>query len=296
MAPAASEVASFLGARYVGPDIAVTDVDALDAAGPGDLAFCIHDDPAAVATSEADVIICLPTIPRPRGQTLVYSPNPKAAFARVVAEFFEYTDEGGIHPTAVVESEATIGANCRIEPNVYIAGCVALGDRCTIRAGAALGCDGFGFVRDQDGVPLRLPHRGGVYISDDVEVGANTTIDRSVFGNTVVEDRAKLSAQVHIAHGAHIGQETLITYGCGIAGNATIGDRVKVNPHVTIATDVTVADDAELGMNATVLDDVPSDTTVVGSPAAPIQTETTSSTDSDGVSNRHSSPKGGENV
>lgn len=275
MAPARSEitareVASFLDCEFAGPETSFKGVDSLDNAGPGDLAFSVYDDPALVEASDAGVVICLPSVGRTDAKTLVFSSNPRAAFARTVREFFVDDRPEGIHPTAVVESGATLGEDCRIGPGVYVADCVVLGDQCTVRANTTLGCGGFGFPRGASGTPYRLPHTGGVRLGDNVEVGANSSIDRSVFGNTVVGDRSKVSANVHLAHGVQIGQETYVTYGCGVAGSVSIGDGVKVNPHVTVATDVSVGDGAELGMNATVLDDVSAHATVVGSPAREI--------------------------
>lgn len=264
----AAAIAAHLDLPIVGDDVRLDGVDALDEATADDLAFCVYDDDALVEASDAGAVICPPSIAELEGRTLIYAERPKLAFARAVTAFFE-TDrtETTVHPTAVVEPDATLGERCAVGPNVYVAGCVSLGDDCIVRAGSVLGTPGFGYERDGDGRLHRVPHRGSVRIEDGVEIGANSSVDRAMFGETVVGTRTKLSGQVHLAHGTQLGRDTTVAFGSGMAGGVTVGDRVTVHPHVAVATDVEVGDDAELGMHATVLDSVPSDTTVVGSPA-----------------------------
>lgn len=266
-----TEIAEFVGAEHVGPETTVTGVDALDSAGPDDLAFCIYDDPAYLRASDAGVILCPPGLD-PDDRTLVPTADPKLDFVRAANEFFvEDVPETRIHPTAVVGEGATIGERTVVGPQVRIADCVEIGDDCTIRAGAVLGSEGFGFAREPAGRLHRQIHQGRVVIRNDVEIGPNTSIDRAVFDETVVERGAKLSGQVHLAHQVRIGRDTTVAYGSGFAGGSAVGERATIHPHVSVATDVTVGDDAEVGMNAGVLTDVPDDTTVVGTPARPIQ-------------------------
>ncbi len=265
-----TEIAAFVDGEHVGPQTEVRGVDALDIAGPDEFAFCVYDDPAYVRESDAGVIICPPELEPVENRTLVLASDPKLGFVRVVNEFFVETPTGRqVHPTAVVEEGATVGDSV-IGPHAHVADCVEIGDGCTIRAGAGLGSDGFGFAREESGRVHRQIHQGRVIIEDDVDIGPNTSIDRAVFDETVVERGAKLSGQVHLAHQVRIGRETTVAYGSGFSGGATVGERVTIHPHVSVATDVTIGDDAEIGMNAGVLSNIETGTTVVGTPARPI--------------------------
>lgn len=267
----AGELAAFLDAERIGPATTVSGVDALHDAGPDDLAFCTYDDPDQVRRSDAGIVVCHGSIPPARGQTLIYVDRPKSAFVSAVHEYFlDEVTETTVHPSAVVEPGARVGDRCRIGPNAYIADCVELGDGCSIGPGTVIGELGFGFARMEDDSLTRQIHTGGVVLEDDVAVGANCSIDRAVFDETVVHSGAKLSGNVHLAHQAEIGEDVSMAFGAGVAGGATIGARTVVHPQVSVATDVEIGPDAELGMNAAVLDDVPVGTTVAGSPARPL--------------------------
>ncbi|WP_144905682.1 DapH/DapD/GlmU-related protein [Halobellus captivus] len=268
---ASTTIADFLDAEVTGPETTVTGVDALDGAGADDLAFCTYDDPEHVRTSDAGIVICSPTVGSLPERTLIHAERPKAALVRVDDEFFRPgVAETVVHPTAVVEDGATIGERCRIGAHAYVASCVTIGDDCRVGQGTALGGIGFGFARMDDGELRRQRHTGRVVIENDVEIGANSSIDRAVFDETIVRRGTKLSGNVHLAHQAELGEDTTVAYGSGFSGGVRVGDRVTVHPHVSVATDVVIGDDAEIGMNAAVLDDVTAETTVVGSPAAPI--------------------------
>lgn len=274
MTVTASTLAAFLDASYTGPDTAVAGVDALDDAGADDMAFCVYEDPEYVRESAAGVVVCPPSIPDIDDRTLVQTSDPKRDFARAAVEFFgDGRAETGVHPTAWVADDATVGADCYVGPNAVVGESVRLGDRVRVQAGAVLGTPGFGYVREDDDSLLRQFHGGDVVLEDDVTVGPNASIDRAVFGETRVRRGAKLSGNVHLAHQTDVGEDVTVAYGCGFAGGATVGDRTTVHPHVSVATDVEVGEDAELGMHATVLDDVPADTLVVGSPAEPVGEE-----------------------
>lgn len=267
----ARDLAAFLDARRTGPTTTVSGVDALDAAGPDDLAFCVYEDPAGVEASDAGIVICHESISPLSDRSLVHAASPRSAFVRAAAEFFiAAPTETTVHPTAVVESGATVGERCRIGAHVYLADCVTLGDDCTVGPGSALGGVGFGFARDDTDALTRQVHQGSVVVGADVAIGANCTIDRAVFEETVVGRGTKLSSGVHLAHQVELGEDVLVAYGSGFSGGATIGDRTYVHPHVSVATDVTVGAEATLGMNAAVLDDVHAGSTVVGSPARPV--------------------------
>lgn len=268
---ATEAVAAQLGLDHVGPNRQVGGVDSLDRASGDQLAFSVYEDATPIEESDAGAVICPSEIDPIDGETLVYATEPRRAFAEAAETFFAPEPPSGIHPTAVVEDGATIGTDCRIGPHAHVADCVTIGDGVTVRSGACLGGSGFGFVRESDESLRRLPHTGAVRIEDHVEIGANCTIDRAVFEETVVGRGSKLSGNVHLAHNVTIGADTTVACHTGIAGGAAVGDRVTVHPHVSVATDVRVGDDAELAMNAAVLEDVESGATVAGSPASPIR-------------------------
>ncbi|MFC3476704.1 LpxD N-terminal domain-containing protein [Halobacterium litoreum] len=263
----AADLAAVLDADRVGPNVAVSGVAPLDAATATDLAFSTYDDPEPIADSGAGVVVVPTDVSIPAGRAALRSPDPKRDFVRVLREYVGDGATPGVHPTAVVSDDAELGADCVVGPNAHVGPGVVLGDRVVVGAGCALGGPGFGFVRTRDDELLRQPHVGTVRVGDDAELGANCTVDRAPFGETVVERGAKLSARVHVAHGARIGADATVAFGAGVAGGSTVGARTTVHPHVAVATDVTVGDDAELGMGADVLDDVPSGARVVGSPA-----------------------------
>lgn len=266
-----TDIATALDLRHAGPATEVGGVGSLDGAGPGELAFSVYEDADPLRETRAGAVICPPTVDPPDGETVVYADSPKLAFVRVGRQFFGGDRPTGVHPTAVVAEGASLGENCFVGPNAYVADCVTVGDDCTIHAGASVGTEGFGFVRDEDEQAQRLPHQGTVRIEDGVEIGANCSIDRAVFEETVLGPGTKLSGQVHLAHHVRTGADTLIASNCGVAGGAVIGDRVMVHPHVSVGNDVTVGDDAELAMNAAVVDDVEPGATVGGSPATRIR-------------------------
>lgn len=264
----AAELAAELGVSHVGPNARVTDVAALSSATSRDLAFSTYDDPDAVADSAAGVVVTYPHVSVPDDSTVIPSDDPKRDFVRLLRERVDGAVARGVHPSATVSPGAELGEDCAVGPGAVVGSRVSLGDRVVVGSNCVLGGPGFGFVED-DG-PVRQPHLGRVRIEDDVELGANCTVDRAPFDETVVGEQAKLSSGVHVAHGAAVGAETTVAFGSGVAGGAVVGERVTVHPNVSVATDVSVGDRAELGMGSAVLDDVPAGARVAGSPARPI--------------------------
>lgn len=263
-------VAGYLDAPHVGAPVTLDGIDSLDAAGPRDLAFCIHADPAMVAASNAGAVVCPPAVDSTSERAFIHHGRPQAAFIRVARALLLPTEERTVHPTATVAEGATVGRECHVGPGAYIDGCVTLEDGCSVGAGSVLGTPGFGYTRGADGQLLHQPHVGTVVVKADAEVGPNCVIDRAVFDRTVVGEGAALSGGVHLAHQARVGARSTVAFGSGFAGGATLGEQVTVHPGVTVATDVVVGDGAELGMGATVLEAVPADTRVVGTPAGAV--------------------------
>ena len=194
----------------------------------------------------------------------------------------------GIHPKAHVEPTAKIGAGTIIYPGCYIGHNVRIGEKCLIypnvvlredtlvgnrviiHPGTVLGSDGYGFATDK-GVHHKIPQIGRVVIEDDVELGANCTVDRATTGETRIGAGTKIDNLVHIAHNVQIGRGCLITGQVGIAGSARIGDRVMMGGQVGISGHLTVGDGAVIAAQSGVMSDVEPGAVLFGSPVRPIK-------------------------
>lgn len=143
---------------------------------------------------------------------------------------------------AVIGANVTIGADTHIAPLVSVLNRVTIGDRCVLHSGAVIGADGFGFA-PEDGSWIKVPQVGGVEIGNDVEIGANTCVDRGAIENTVIEDGVKLDNFVQIAHNVRIGAHTVMAAMSGAAGSTTIGQRCMVGGGVVMTGHLSICDD-----------------------------------------------------
>jgi len=173
--------------------------------------------------------------------------HPSAAIgARVVIESGAEVGAGTvIEAGCVIGRNAKIGENCRLAPNVAILRNCIIGNRCEIQAGAVIGSDGFGFARDGDSW-IKTPQLGTVIVGDDVEVGANTTIDRGALGDTIIHRGVKLDNLIHVAHNVEIGDDTAIAACVGIAGSTRIGKRCTIAGQAGIVGHIEIADDVHI--------------------------------------------------
>lgn len=218
------------------------------------------------------------------GKILIIVNNPKMALAKVGNHFFVEKPEPGIHPSAIISPDAIIGKNvfigaycvigrvvvgeeCVIDANVRIYDDVKLGKNCKIKAGAVLGGAGFGFEKDKDGNRFRFPQIGSLILGDDVEVGANTCIDRGALSDTVIGDHTKINNLCHIAHNNKIGRNVVITGCVNVSGSNVIDDNVWIAPNASIRGFVHLGEGCVVGMGAVVTKDVPAGETWIGSPA-----------------------------
>ncbi|MBK98434.1 MAG: UDP-3-O-(3-hydroxymyristoyl)glucosamine N-acyltransferase [Balneola sp.] len=207
-------------------------------------------------------------------KTLIKVEDPKLAFTRMIRSITVKTNETGVHPSCVVHPEAEIDATASIGPNCTIGKCVigaktnihgnchlydgvVIGEEAVIEAGVVLGAEGFGLAKTSDGVWERFPHNGGVRISNRVEVGAGSTIDRGAIQDTVIGEGTKISKAVHISHNVQIGKHCLITGAVSIAGSTTIGDHVWISPGATILNKLSIGDHAFVALGATVTQTIP---------------------------------------
>jgi len=223
---------------------------------------------------------------------LFYSEAPRktigvsdAAFVSPAAVIGEATN---IFPGAYVAEDVRIGARCDIYPGVYIGpGCriandvkiyanaalhcnVILGDRVIIHPSAVLGSDGFGY-RLAEGRHAKIPHYGFVRVEADAEIGACTTVDRAMIGDTVVGQGTKLDNLVQIAHNCRLGKHNIMVGQVGLAGSVTSGDYVVCAGHVGIADHVHLGTGCVLGSKAGVHKDIPAGETYIGTPAQPVK-------------------------
>jgi len=303
------EIVARLGGEAVGePPAPLTGVATLDSAGPADIAFLANPKyRAKLATTRAGAVIVGPGDRDHASGPRIVSENPYAYYAKTVALFHpEPAIVPGVHPTAQVhpsaqvDASAHVGAFCVMGPDARIAagarigeGCVigagvAVGERtrlhprvtiydgCTIGArvilhsGVVIGADGFGMARDA-GRWIKIPQVGGVRIGDDVEVGANTTIDRGAGPDTVIGSGTMIDNLVQIGHNVQIGRCCVIVAQVGISGSTRLGDFVMVGGQVGMAGHLTIGDGTRIGAQAGVISDLKPGDTVLGSPAMPIK-------------------------
>lgn len=242
------------------------------------------------------------------GKTVLRSAQPKVGFAKAAALLVERSPiASGIHPTAIVAPLARIGndvslgpyvvvgedshigdgtqigahtvigagcwigENCRIHPRVTLYGGVRVGHRVEIHVGAVLGADGFGYAFDGERY-WKFPQEGIVEIADDVEIGANTTIDRGSLDDTRIRQGVKLDNLVHVGHNVQIGAHTVIAAQTGISGSSTLGHHVVVGGQVGIADHCTLEDESIAGAQAGIPTGktIRSGQTVWGTPARPL--------------------------
>lgn len=168
----------------------------------------------------------------------------------------------------VVGEGVTVGENVRLYPQVTLYPGVQLGSRVAIHSGSRIGSDGFGYVF-HGGAHQKIPHVGGCIIGNDVEIGANCTIDRGSIDQTVIGDGTKLDNLVHVAHNVRIGRLCLMAAQVGIAGSVRIGDGVVMAGQVGVSGHVSVGDKATLTAQAGIISDVPSGEVWGGYPARP---------------------------
>jgi UDP-3-O-[3-hydroxymyristoyl] glucosamine N-acyltransferase len=262
------------------PALRVSHVATLSQATEGALSFLANSRYRKhLGSSRATAIVVAPADVDACAVAALVDPNPYLAYAQIATLMYPVAPTtAGIHPSAVVASDARIAASASLGPLCVIeagadigervkvgAGCtilagarigndtqlmprvtlypaVSIGARCLLHAGAVIGADGFGFAPDQ-GTWFKVPQVGSVQIGDDVEIGANTTIDRGAIEDTIVENGAKLDNQIQVGHNVVIGAHTAIAACTGISGSTTIGKRCMIGGMVGFAGHLTIADD-----------------------------------------------------
>lgn len=283
----------------------ITGVSSIEDAEEGDLVFAENARFLAQANrSRASAIMAAATSAR-SAKPLVRVENPRLAFSQVLGLFSAAAPAPvGVHALALVADDArigadasigpfavigagatigdraTIGAGCFVgegcavgeetllHPNVTLLGACRLGSRVIVHSGAVVGADGFGYVRVGDRSE-KVPHVGTVVVGDDVEIGANTTIDRAKTGVTSIGERTKIDNLVHIAHNVQIGADCIVVAQVGVAGSAVIGRGAVLAGQAGIRDHVTIGDGAMVLAQAGIIGDVPARAVYSGYPALP---------------------------
>ncbi|HEY5819105.1 MAG TPA: UDP-3-O-(3-hydroxymyristoyl)glucosamine N-acyltransferase [Mesorhizobium sp.] len=174
-----------------------------------------------------------------------------------------------IAPNAVIGKQCRIGRNCFVGSGASVQYAL-VGDRVVIHGGARIGQDGFGFVGGAKG-PERIPQIGRVIIQDDVEIGANTTVDRGALTDTIIGEATKIDNLVQIAHNVKIGRGCIIAGHCGLSGSCVLGDFVMLGGSVGLADHITIGSGAQIAAGSGLMDDVPPGARWAGLPAVPIR-------------------------
>jgi UDP-3-O-[3-hydroxymyristoyl] glucosamine N-acyltransferase len=300
------ELADMLGAELTGPaEVDVRGAAGIHEAGEGQITFIAGrkelKDLELSRASAAIVPLDTPALPLP----LLRLKNPRLAFARTLELFYvKPYQASGISEKAAIGANVVIGADPSIHPFVVLADDVKIGERVTVypgvsigkgsvvdddsvihanvsirenvrigkrvivQSGAVIGGDGFGFVTD-NGRHHKIPQVGGVIIEDDVEIGANSTIDRATLGNTVVKQGTKIDNLVQIAHNVTIGEHCLLVSQVGVSGSCTIGNWVALGGQVGVADHVIIGDRVMASGQTGIIKDIEPGQVVGGTYAMP---------------------------
>lgn len=290
--------------------IVISGVNQLESAASGDLSFIANRKAAeSAAQSKAGCLLVPLAFVSPFRRTLIRVGDPRAAFARLIALLYPPKRQPvGVHPSACVDAtavlgegvsvgphasvgprtvlgkECQVGAGCSIgedvvigegsvvHPNVTIYDRVRVGSRALLHAGCVLGADGFGFAFTADHYE-KFPQIGTVEIGDDVELGANTCVDRAALGATRIGDGVKIDNMVHIAHNCEIGRHVVIAAQTGFSGGVVIGDYAIVGGQVGVGDKARIESKAVIGSGAGILTSkiVRAGQPVWGTPARPLR-------------------------
>jgi UDP-3-O-[3-hydroxymyristoyl] glucosamine N-acyltransferase len=294
-----------------GAQIVVTGINDLRAAQPDQVSFLGNSkyEPLALGSKAAAILVSPKDAPR-FSFTRIVVESPSAAFGKISAVFAPppVHEEPGIHPTAVIAPDAVLGEGVSVRPHVVISTGVKIGARCVIGAnsfigegttigddtrlyplvmvrersvigarvilhsGSVIGSDGFGYDFDrQKGRHVKITHTGFVQIDDDVEIGANTTIDRGRFGKTHIAEGVKIDNLVQIAHNVTIGAHSIIVSQTGISGSTSLGRYVTLAGQVGLAGHLTIGDKATIAAQSGLNKDVPAGAVLAGHHAIPIR-------------------------
>lgn len=229
-------------------------------------------------------VICSQDLLIQENSSIVFIPvaKPRLSFAKVLTRFASHSHLPGISSSAsvgknciigervfigentVVSSDVSIDCGTIIHSNVSIYSNVKIGKNCIIHSGVVIGSDGFGFEKDEDGILIKIPHIGGVIIGDNVEIGANTCIDRGTLSNTVIGESVKIDNLCQIAHNVKIGARTMIAGGATLSGTVSVGSDVWIGPGVIISNGLKIGSGSYITIGSVVISDLQENSRVSG--------------------------------
>lgn len=217
------------------------------------------------------------------------SDNSKELFFSILNHFFSevkkknFIGKNSTIQTAQIGKNVYIGYNCYISPNVtikdnvvinnnvVIEGDVVIGNDTTIHSGVVIGADGYGYYQNDEGENIKVPHLGGVIIGNNVEIGANTCIDRGTLGNTIIEDYVKIDNLCHVAHNVHMERNASVIALSMIAGSVVLKENSYIAPSASVMNQLTIGKNSIVGLGAVVVKNIDSNVVVAGVPAKVIR-------------------------
>jgi UDP-3-O-[3-hydroxymyristoyl] glucosamine N-acyltransferase len=272
-----SKIAEILNIELSGADAEITAINSLQNARQSELSYCDSDknEKFLSATKAAAVLVKCGTVV-PSGVRALECENPHLAFAILSAHFAKPLIRSGA-PAKIAASaqigqgvhigvNSTIGEDCVILSGAYIGDDVHIGDGCVIHANAVIGSDGFGYAHTKTGEHVKIYHNGNVVLQDEVEIGACTTIDRAVFGSTIVKRGSKIDNLVQIGHNCELGQNCLIVSQVGLAGSTTLGRNVVMGGQSGSGGHVSVGDFAQIAARGGISKDLTGGKNYAGHP------------------------------
>lgn len=311
MAYTAEQIASFLNGEVVGnSDVTVTTFSKIEEGAPGTITFLGNPKYTNfIYETKADIVLVNKDfIPdKPVSATLIKVQNPYAALASLmdmvnmnkpiktgtesmsvvsasaqlgtdvyvgaftyIGENVEIDDNSKIYPQSYIGDNVKIGKNVIIYPGVKIYQDCIVGDDCIIHSGAVIGPDGFGYSQE-NGEYHKIPQLGNVIIENNVEIGANTTVDRAVMGSTIIRKGVKLDNLIQIAHNCEIGENTVMAAQVGVAGSTKIEENCVFGGQVGIGGHITIGKNSHIGAQAGIISNTKEGSEVIGSPAYPVR-------------------------
>jgi len=301
-----SELAEFVGGTVVGDgEIEISGVASIDEAQPGEITFIVNPKYLRRLSETGASAVIVSKEVTTTDKPLISAANPQLAFVKILTLFLAKPYQPkGIDPNARISPTAQLGKDLTIYPYVYIGDRCRIGDRVTLypgvyvgedsvigedsvlhpnvsvysgsvigkrvilHSGVVIGADGFGYVKNGK-KNVKIPQMGVVIIEDDVEVGANSTIDRAALGQTIIRRGVKIDNLVQVAHNVEVGEDSIIVAQVGIAGSTKIGKNVILAGQVGVVGHIEIGDNVQVGAQSGVGQNLPPNQAFSGSPAMP---------------------------